>query len=152
MRKIFDERTRLVVYLEHAEVVRMTAEAREQGCTLVEWAREALRNELQIRTNPVNVPLEGLRPKIRRTQRELKGPLDPTKLELVFAQAMEDGSTRMEWQVETEVMPTESAHKPGSSEMAGGAPSLPNRKTSACKHGRPKGYNCWQCGGTAVIE
>jgi len=25
-------------------------------------------------------------------------------------------------------------------------------KTGGCKHGRPKGDHCWQCGGMAVIE
>jgi hypothetical protein len=46
VKRIFTDRERLVVYLERAEVIRMTAAAREAGETLVEWARGALRNEL----------------------------------------------------------------------------------------------------------
>jgi hypothetical protein len=34
--------------------------------------------------------------------------------------------------------------------VAGGAPSLPKKKTSACVHGKAKGDHCWQCGGLAV--
>src|SRR5579864_4003054 len=56
MRKIFTERERLVIYLEHAEVVEMTAKAREEGMTLVEWAREALRSELGTGTVPTVRP------------------------------------------------------------------------------------------------
>lgn len=30
--------------------------------------------------------------------------------------------------------------------------SSPSRATKKCKHGTLKGWNCWQCGGLAVIE
>src|SRR5277367_5067711 len=46
MRKIFSDRARIVVYLEQAEVPVMVAKAREEGKTLVEWAREVLRGEI----------------------------------------------------------------------------------------------------------
>jgi hypothetical protein len=26
------------------------------------------------------------------------------------------------------------------------------RQAKACKHGVPKGWRCWQCGGQAIIE
>lgn len=42
MRKIFSQRARVVVYLENEAVDRMVAKAREEGKTLVEWARETL--------------------------------------------------------------------------------------------------------------
>lgn len=38
-------------------------------------------------------------------------------------------------------------HKGPSAEM----PTSP-KPTKTCKHGKPKGHNCWQCGGLAVIE
>ena len=33
-------------------------------------------------------------------------------------------------------------------------PAVPNisKKSARCKHGTAKGWNCWQCGGIAVIE
>ena len=46
VRKIFSDRARIVVYLEQAEVPVMVAKAREEGKTLVEWAREVLRGEI----------------------------------------------------------------------------------------------------------
>lgn len=42
VRKIFTERTRLVVYLETRDLARITATARAAGKTVVEWAREVL--------------------------------------------------------------------------------------------------------------
>jgi len=47
VRRIFTERARIVVYLESEEIDRMLAVAKASGMTLVEWAREALRGELQ---------------------------------------------------------------------------------------------------------
>ena|SRR5271154_3440630 len=56
MRKLFTDRTRLVVYLERDEVDRLLAKARESGQTLVEWAREVLRGELADDTDVRGLP------------------------------------------------------------------------------------------------
>jgi hypothetical protein len=45
MKKVFEERARLVVYLEQSDMVRMTEAARDSGVTLVEWARGVLKEE-----------------------------------------------------------------------------------------------------------
>ena len=47
MRKLFTERVRLVVYVEASDLTRLTERAREEGKTLVEWARETLLGELE---------------------------------------------------------------------------------------------------------
>lgn len=46
MKKLFNERARLVIYLDQDELVRMGILAKSNGETLVEWAREVLRSEL----------------------------------------------------------------------------------------------------------
>lgn len=51
MKKVFDDRARIAVYLDKADVIRMESKAREEGMTLAEWAREALRGELKIGGN-----------------------------------------------------------------------------------------------------
>jgi hypothetical protein len=45
MRKLFTERTRLVIYVEATDLERFTARARAEGRTVVEWARETLLGE-----------------------------------------------------------------------------------------------------------
>jgi hypothetical protein len=47
MRKLFTERTRLVVYVEASDLTRLTEKARSEGRTVVEWARETLLGELE---------------------------------------------------------------------------------------------------------
>lgn len=42
MRRIFEERARLVIYIESADLNRMTEEARKRGVPIVEWARKVL--------------------------------------------------------------------------------------------------------------
>ena len=42
MKKIFTDRARLVLYVEHGDLARMTERARREGKLLAEWAREAL--------------------------------------------------------------------------------------------------------------
>jgi hypothetical protein len=42
VKRIFDERARVVIYLEAEDVTRLTEEARAEGKTLVEWGRETL--------------------------------------------------------------------------------------------------------------
>jgi hypothetical protein len=62
---MFTERERLVIYLEKSDILRMTAKAKENRETLIEWARGVLRNELTIEMHrppedlqkPRNVPL-----------------------------------------------------------------------------------------------
>jgi len=49
------ERERLVLYLEKSDVIRMLSRAKEDGETLVEWARNVLRNELTI-SRPSEAP------------------------------------------------------------------------------------------------
>jgi hypothetical protein len=78
MRRIFDERSRLVVYLEQADLIRMTAKARESGQTLVEWARESLRNELAIGTETPNHQTEEV-PRTRATRMGERGPAEPKR-------------------------------------------------------------------------
>lgn len=46
MRKLFTDRARLVVYVEATDLERLTAKARSEGRTVVEWARETLLEEL----------------------------------------------------------------------------------------------------------
>lgn len=46
MRRIFRDRARLVVYFEAEDLPRMLVQARSEGKTLVEWAREALLEHL----------------------------------------------------------------------------------------------------------
>lgn len=46
VRKIFQDRARVVVYLEQGDVEAMLAQSRFCGMTLVEWMREVLRGEL----------------------------------------------------------------------------------------------------------
>jgi hypothetical protein len=60
MRRMFNERSRVVVYVEAEDVTRMTAQAKSEGKTLVEWARETLLGELSDNSEmrPVgNVPV-----------------------------------------------------------------------------------------------
>lgn len=47
VKRIFTDRARLVVYVEAEELNGMTALARGSGKTLVEWAREVLREKLE---------------------------------------------------------------------------------------------------------
>lgn len=37
-------------------------------------------------------------------------------------------------------------------ERGEGNSGVRQRKAAVCAHGTPKGYNCWKCGGIAVIE
>lgn len=46
MRRQFEHRARLVVYLENADVQRMTARAFQDGMVLMDWVRETLLGEL----------------------------------------------------------------------------------------------------------
>lgn len=46
MRRQFEHRARLVVYLENADVQRMTARAVQDGMVLMDWVRETLLGEL----------------------------------------------------------------------------------------------------------
>lgn len=60
VRKIFSDRARLVVYVEAQDLNRLTEKARDEGRTLVEWARERLLEELEAgtpvrRVKPVRV-------------------------------------------------------------------------------------------------
>lgn len=43
MKKLFEKRARVVVYVEQAELDRMMVEAKAEGKTVPEWARERLR-------------------------------------------------------------------------------------------------------------
>lgn len=47
MKKLFTERARLVIYVENADLERLTARARSEGKTLVEWGRETLLGALE---------------------------------------------------------------------------------------------------------
>ena len=64
MRRIFDQRARLVVYVESGDADRMEKLARGEGKTLVEWMRETLLRELEDnsglpRPTPVRVAERG---------------------------------------------------------------------------------------------
>ena len=47
MKRIFEERAKLVVYVESVDIVRMTERARSEGKLLAEWLRETLLGELE---------------------------------------------------------------------------------------------------------
>ena len=47
MRKLFNDRARLVVYLEQAELDAMASNAKRYGQTLQEWARGVLTSSVQ---------------------------------------------------------------------------------------------------------
>lgn len=47
MKRLFMERSRLVVYVEASDLTRLTEKARSEGKTVVEWARETLLGELE---------------------------------------------------------------------------------------------------------
>ena len=85
---MFTERSRLVIYLEHADVVRMTAAAKESGETLVEWARGALQNELHCAHTEVESP------KPRKAEKTLVHPVDSFAAEI--AKAIERGARTCE--------------------------------------------------------
>jgi len=56
MRKQFEKRARLAIYLENSDLQRLTAKARAEGKLLAEWARETLLGELggnsEVRSKP----------------------------------------------------------------------------------------------------
>jgi len=120
---MFQERTRLVVYMETADLERITATAREAGKTVVEWAREVLLElgepKTVRETRPVGV--------VRRR---------PSALERLPIVGDSGGAGQ-------------SDASASAGEWEGAAE--PSRK-KFCKHGIEKGWRCWQCGGMAVIE
>lgn len=114
MRKLFTDRARLVVYVEAGDLNRLTAHARGEGKTVVEWARETLLGELE------NGNGDAVRrgPAVRVGQRRAVSRLPA-------AGGAETAS---------ECVPVEE-----------------HPKVASCQHGRPKGFNCWQCGGLAKV-
>ena len=74
MKRLFIERSRLVVYLESSDLQRLTEQARSEGKALVEWARETLLGELE---NNSDVP----RPRrVRVAERGIGAPERPETL------------------------------------------------------------------------
>lgn len=65
MRKIFEERVRLVVYLESTDLQKLTQAARADGKTVVEYARDLLLENLGEERNRVLRPRNHRTPKAR---------------------------------------------------------------------------------------
>lgn len=116
---MFTERTRLVVYMETADLQRITETAREAGKTVVEWAREVLLE--------IGEPKAVREPEPVRVAKRRSNVLERLP---VLADAGSAASA------EEDVRVSEGR---GASERT-------------CKHGTPKGWRCWQCGGVAIIE
>ena len=76
MRKQFQQRARLAIYLETSDLVRLTAKARTEGKALVEWARETLLGELE---NNSEVRPEREVPSARRGASALKRSSEPAE-------------------------------------------------------------------------
>jgi hypothetical protein len=53
MRKQFETRVRLVIYMDQLDLNRLTARAKREGRVLVAWARETLMREMEEPTSPV---------------------------------------------------------------------------------------------------
>jgi hypothetical protein len=65
MKKQFEDRVRLAIYLEREDLNLMTGLARAEGLAVIEWARRALTEELDR-----VVPLEPVAPEMTEEERE----------------------------------------------------------------------------------
>lgn len=131
VRKLFSDRARLVVYVEAEDLNRLTAHARKEGRTVVEWARETLLGELNGASREDHAVRSARKPRSVR-----RGP-DPHEHAIAVAQALDAGSN------------------PECNPVAGRADAVDDvrrAKAKVCVHGRPQGFNCWQCGGIAKAE
>ena len=129
MRKIFSQRARVVVYLENESVDRMLEKAREEGKTLVEWARETLLEQL---ADNSDVP--------RTRAVRVAGRRAHAAQRLSVAAGTGNATSAEEPVCAAEDVPL----------VLGAEGHAQKRRT--CKHGIEKGWRCWQCGGMAVIE
>jgi hypothetical protein len=128
VRKIFNQRARIVVYLENEAIDRMLVKARDEGRTLVEWARETLLGELDGAGNhKAGMRGSGTTRPVRR------GISSGKRVTAVFAAPDAEPDS-------------------GGYAVAGRADGVDNVRRKTCKHGIAKGWRCWQCGGIAVIE
>jgi hypothetical protein len=82
VRKQFETRVRLVIYMDARDLNRLTARAKREGRVLVAWAREKLMDVLE------STPLELDTPKPRkRTKNPPLADGDPTKTESYYHSA-----------------------------------------------------------------
>jgi hypothetical protein len=81
MRKQFETRVRLVIYMDARDLNRLTARAKREGRVLVAWAREKLMDELY------STPQELEAPRKRRTKNPPLADGDPTKTESYYHSA-----------------------------------------------------------------
>ena len=129
------ERVRTVVYLERTVRDALIAEGRERGLTFCEVVRERLELSIESSATEVNGVDKGGASKRRLRQRGTAGA--PGELGAGVLAERRVGN------------------HPKSRDMAdysaAESPSI-ERKGKTCKHGKSKGYYCWQCGGLAVIE
>jgi len=169
VRRIFEERARLVVYVESADADKMEKLARGEGKTLVEWMRETLLGELeQIRggENQAYGLRNGSRIRVAGRSASARGGINPVDSGMESGQGVpEDGaSKRTARQRGTSGVSGEpgagmqaerrGGNLPKERDMAAHA-SAENpitRSPKTCKHGVSKGWRCWQCGGVAIID
>jgi hypothetical protein len=144
VKRMFEERARLVIYLESSDMVRLTAVARGEGKTLVEWARGVLLAQggpvegcqtLSMRIPPAEaVSIIAAAPRnaledVRQAPFKKRPPVkrrDP-----------EPERGPKEQEVPPVVEPEKILEKPVG---------------KTCAHGTAKGYNCWVCGGLAKVS
>jgi hypothetical protein len=127
VRRKYNERRQITVYLDLSEYDRLRTKAGGEG-RISEWARETLLGELE--TNHAELPKAKVvwpSPRVHVARRGAHAP---------------EG-------LRAEAAPISMAD--GGSDVGGVAEDL-SRKGKTCKHGTSKGHNCWQCGGMAVIE
>lgn len=119
-----------MVYLEQADVIRMTSRAREEGLTLVEWARETLRGELKI-SRGEDLPRAKA---VRVARRGTSGSVDDAATAQSDAQALagdvEGGSAGSEKDNQQKKI----------------------RGSISCPHGYEVGWRCTLCGGKVTRE
>jgi len=119
----------LVVYVEAADLNRLTDRARGEGRTVVEWVRETLLGQLDNNTGlpwtePVRLARRG-----SDAEKRISGVARKKSEE-----GVEEGSSSV-----------------CVAEGVGDARGT-KKAVSSCKHGVAKGWHCWQCGGMAVID
>jgi hypothetical protein len=135
VRRIFTERARLVVYIELEDLNRLTAVARGDGKTLVEWAREVL---LEAGQETTTVEVEVTRPMV------VEKPLAHCKIEGLSVPDADNTDVRRSAEVRVAERGAGVAERVEAPVLAAG-----ERAKKTCRHGVEKGYHCWQCRGIA---
>ena len=122
MKRVFQERARLVIYLEQGDLGKVTKMAREEGKTVVEWMREMISGTIEAEEVP----------SLKEANESDKGVQDVRG----GVKVPGDGGRKS---------------NAGRSRAVGGTGAVLRGGGKTCVHGVSKGYNCWKCGGLAKV-